>query len=1433
MPVKKQLQRDSFPLKQEYLRKSVEWNVKAIHGERQRKIKGRNQTQYLVEWEPDPDTGETFDFDWRPSNKIGWEAKEEWKRQQEGDQQEKPSKQPSRKRQREESVSVASVPSSTRSSARQAAKRRRHDADLEVALPSKLDLNPDDYDIIGPSQLASQTTIPDSQENPDSFPSAAATAGDQEARFELRSPSPAHSIPVETSGLSGSPDQQQDFQIAPVPSDLSSPVTKEQLETSEGQTETLEEQQGTSDERVETGQQSTQREPSQNASELSTLQSTTPDEETASEDEVVTTEQQQRRQSSPGTSSSQPGISEEHFEASKERAEINRLSFGERQVVTTTNTQQTLDLPPDVSTAKSPSVTQETPPSQGFLTQPELEPESLQPLETSPPQSRAQSVLQVIADSNDAADSREATSQATQDLPSNNIHSAQIVLPLSSVPDELGTPSQRETEPSQRVIPASSLGQEQTGSSSATAARSRSVPSDAIVCETPARRAHSTSGAESSAPPSQLTADISVEHNQALVVGPHQTVTEEVPASTESRTVDAATQKEVTSFHVTLVFDNRPISSSSRNPVVGFGTEPVFHHSIPEPISPDSRPANPVEDTARSTPTSCDRNITIMDPNSVDPDKRAEIDAAGVDEGNLTNLILGWHAKSTPSRFDRSPTPSDHEQSSQHTPGRRSVGDQSQHGERVASDHVAHPSLTDGSHFANPLGLDGAQPRAAMPTEEYHLPATIAPSQLDMFVTESHLQQTLAPAPALLFQSHEMEHEEVLPGIESRQPSASPHIESQHESSRSSSLARSAEDRSHYMVTLPMLASTRVLYTAAIKSNQAPLKKLSEYFLTESAATPDRELVAEVDDIFRRLYEYCDLPQFNDSIPPLDTDAKRRHSTGTNAKYAFAYELFMELRDSVKHILVVSQQGVPVDNFKAICQSSGFYYTKLEEYDRMDDTTDGLTVIISTSDAISADLPQLDAVILFDSAAREAWKVLGIDSPAITIDLAVANSIEHIDMVLTEPKGSLERRAATGFALASSLDVILSPRKMPEPHDLALMFANFIKDPAEEPHYAPYALPESFFDSYLSPQSQRTVATSFPNGRKRGLTGPDDRLSTPTKRARTAGPSWATESWGMSDLLKDTLTSYIPRPGGSTKTIELPIDQLEWMVGKISHLENELATKNQAEERLREVVKRNEAEITSHRKTIRYIQPKYKEAISERGISESQAQAAEAKVAKLQENLAKSRAETDALREKLISRPASDLQSELDAAVAKSESLDKKLVARTKELDYFRDRIQSSNASEAELRRENEELTSRVQLLERQTGETLVRIHQTNADSRLRDAEHDMSEKDGQIAQLQQHSARLEGVVQDLRSNRRETRSGSVPRSPRLGVGVMSPRTTRGGGGGGGATSRGTSPAATPLDGSSTPSSVAGVGAGGMSFYQPPGSHPRFSHLRE
>ena len=67
MPVKKR-QSAPFPPKEEYLTKSVEWNVKAIHGERHRKVKGRNQTQYLVEWEPDRDTGETFKFDWVSSS---------------------------------------------------------------------------------------------------------------------------------------------------------------------------------------------------------------------------------------------------------------------------------------------------------------------------------------------------------------------------------------------------------------------------------------------------------------------------------------------------------------------------------------------------------------------------------------------------------------------------------------------------------------------------------------------------------------------------------------------------------------------------------------------------------------------------------------------------------------------------------------------------------------------------------------------------------------------------------------------------------------------------------------------------------------------------------------------------------------------------------------------------------------------------------------------------------------------------------------------------------------------------------------------------------------------------------------------------------------------------------------------------------------------
>lgn len=458
--------------------------------------------------------------------------------------------------------------------------------------------------------------------------------------------------------------------------------------------------------------------------------------------------------------------------------------------------------------------------------------------------------------------------------------------------------------------------------------------------------------------------------------------------------------------------------------------------------------------------------------------------------GNLTEYLLSLHANTVGSASTANTGTA--EQLGGETAGATlGAGTHPEPSHATAvSDDAARSSLPDGALFGNSLGqapISAASP--PVDEEPRHLPATIVPSQ--MFITEATFHCPLPPADQPLFRTGEVEQETVLPGIESRQSSVNP----DHVSSPSSG-ARTVEARSNeFLVTLPMLASTRNLYVETIRSNRSAMEKYRHFFTTESAGTPDDHLISEVDDIFRRLHEHCDLPQFADSIPPLSTEAMMRHATGTNSKFSFVYELLAEPRGAAGRVLVLSQPGVVADNLEAIYQTAQLNYTGLDHYMAGGDDTDGsdgLTVILGTTETGAFDRPLLgvDAVILFDRTARQVWRDR---SPGpIVLSLVVANSIEHIDLELPQDMDELERRNAIGFALEVSKSIISSPDRMQEPNELAGLFADFIKDPAHGLDWEPLTLPAQFFDFYLGSQvleTQRPGATSQPNGRKRLLVG--------------------------------------------------------------------------------------------------------------------------------------------------------------------------------------------------------------------------------------------------------------------------------------------------------------------------------------------------------
>lgn len=200
----------------------------------------------------------------------------------------------------------------------------------------------------------------------------------------------------------------------------------------------------------------------------------------------------------------------------------------------------------------------------------------------------------------------------------------------------------------------------------------------------------------------------------------------------------------------------------------------------------------------------------------------------------------------------------------------------------------------------------------------------------------------------------------------------------------------------------------------------------------------------------------------------------------------------------------------------------------------------------------------------------------------------------------------------------------------------------------------------------------------------------------------------------------------------------------------------------------------------------------------------------------------------DTLANSTVPEIAKLAQAEKDRqeALATVEKLEKKIRGVQNEVEYSRKAYQDASNAHTELSQENRELKTQVAELGRRASENLLKIHQIHAQNETGEILRHMDEVQALLENRERELERAKEELKYLKNGRRETRQGSVPRSPR--TGVMSPRPARGMGGPG---SRGTSPAPMSSDGP-------GVGGGsgpvpGMTFFPPVGNAGRWGHLRD
>lgn len=262
---------------------------------------------------------------------------------------------------------------------------------------------------------------------------------------------------------------------------------------------------------------------------------------------------------------------------------------------------------------------------------------------------------------------------------------------------------------------------------------------------------------------------------------------------------------------------------------------------------------------------------------------------------------------------------------------------------------------------------------------------------------------------------------------------------------------------------------------------------------------------------------------------------------------------------------------------------------------------------------------------------------------------------------------------------------------------------------------------------------------------------------------------------------------------------------------KFAQTEHQVAARD-TEAEFRAVVSGLDKRIEEHERNANKLYSSHREALEDRSRFEAEKTKAEAA---LQAATAAAQKDSDKAQKRIIELEASVAQLKsgpdgqegesplvkanqlLKEAQEKAEVLEKRLENSRKDGEYVRNLYQEASSSANAAQAEIAELKEKNEKLRKKASESLVKIHQIQAENSSREFARQIGELKALIKERELELDRVREDLRQLRNGRRETRQVSVPRSPHMGV--MSPRPGRTHGG---SASRGTSPApAVGLDG--------------------------------
>ncbi|RYP08018.1 hypothetical protein DL764_002164 [Monosporascus ibericus] len=603
-----------------------------------------------------------------------------------------------------------------------------------------------------------------------------------------------------------------------------------------------------------------------------------------------------------------------------------------------------------------------------------------------------------------------------------------------------------------------------------------------------------------------------------------------------------------------------------------------------------------------------------------------------------------------------------------------------------------------------------------------------------------------------------------------------------------------------FLITLPFFASTsgREQYNDIIRENQDSITSYNSAFLVSPYQKPNQAVISAMDQMFSRLFDFCDFPPFLETAVELGPEVVTKHVVGTNSKFCFVDEFLLHLNrlGSTKKIVLLARPGQLLDLLSNVVQTRGYRLIRpgQETPSVMTDRSSLTVVIHSTSEDSSSLLSDADAVIAFDHTyRRDLLPPFDEANPPLVLLLTNTNSIQHINMRVSGNMEPLERKNYLMHALVKAMQYIEEPDyTLRKPPEIAEMFAQYLEMPDNDDFYwEPQELPEDIFEGLPEVRSQMQLsqpnlepftAPQAPSSRKRSHEEPQESAS---KRPRMSQAHVVSGAGHISDSVRKLLGDDIMDGPG---TVSVSIPRLEVLSAKISQLTAELQESRGRENEFRRLSDRSKKEVDGYISSINTIQAKFMEALKDRGVFEADCAEATEKANTLTSALESARKENATLKEtntelrkKLSEATQSLLNSsipeasklaqlgkDLEEARARVQYLEKRVTLAQGDLEYTKNAYQQASHSATQLRAENRELEARAEALARRADDNVARVNELQSRQEVAELARLLAEQRG-IAR--DHEARLGQLHEELRlarAGRRETRHSSVPRSPRM-----------------------------------------------------------------